>query len=314
MAGPDTSIHRPVLLRETLQELELRPGLVVVDATVGGAGHALEILRRILPGGKLLGLDRDPEMLQRARQRLDSAGLGAPGDYELIHASHAELLDVLAARDMDSVDRLLVDLGLSSDQLADPARGFGFSTTGLLDMRFDATQGEPIHTWLNRAEIAEITQVFSEYGEEPQAERIAQAIVEERRKRPLLQVPELLALFERFLGRGSRTPGKSHPATRLFQALRIQANAELEHLQRFLTQTAPEAVVAGGRLAVITFHSLEDRMTKQALSNREVWGSSSRKPIAPRPLEVKMNPRSRSAKLRIGIRADGEIDHISASN
>lgn len=314
MAGPDTSIHRPVLLRETLQELNLQPGLVVVDATVGGAGHAVEILKRILPGGKLLGLDRDPAMLQRAQHRLDSAGLGTPNDYELIHASHAELLEVLADRNLSTVDRLLVDLGLSSDQLADPARGFGFATTGILDMRFDTTQGKPVHAWLNRAEIAEITRVFSEFGEEPQAERIAQAIVEERRKRPLQQVPDLLALLERIVGRGDRAPGKSHPATRLFQALRIQANAELEHLQRFLTQTAPQAVAAGGRLAVITFHSLEDRMTKQALSNREVWESSSRKPIAPRPLEVKMNPRSRSAKLRIGIRADGQIDHISASN
>ncbi len=291
------------MLRETLRELELQPGLKVVDGTVGAAGHSVEILPRILPGGTLIGLDRDAEMLQRASQTLQEKNLL----YEnvlLEQSSYAELRSVLDAHEIESVDRILVDLGLSSDQLADRNRGFGFQSGGILDMRFDTRQGEPIRDWLNRASIEEITSVLKQFGEDPLSRLIAQSIGEQRRKEKIETVTQLTQLIEQVTsGRGNKS-GKSHPATRTFQALRIQANAELEHLQRFLTTTAPQSLAPGGRIAVITFHSLEDRIVKKILQDRDVWKSSSNKPIPASSLECKMNPRSRSAKLRIGIRAD----------
>ncbi|WP_013626672.1 16S rRNA (cytosine(1402)-N(4))-methyltransferase RsmH [Rubinisphaera brasiliensis] len=307
MTSPAPTQHRPVLLRETIQGMELKPGMTVIDGTVGAAGHSSEIWKRIQPGGRLIGLDRDPEMLARSSCRLgDSA--------DLIHASYLDANGVLEHLGVEKVDRLLVDLGLSSDQLADDQRGFGFATEGQLDMRFDMTQGKPVHHWLNKADVAEITKVLSEYGEEPQAAQIAAKVVDARRSQPITSVAALREIIEKVAGGRGRAAGKSHPATRTFQALRIFANAELEHLQRFLTITAPYVLKPGGLLAVITFHSLEDRLTKQALADREVWADSSKKPIGPTPLEIKMNPRSRSAKLRIGIRAEAEIDHISAES
>ncbi|MCA8985153.1 MAG: 16S rRNA (cytosine(1402)-N(4))-methyltransferase RsmH [Planctomycetaceae bacterium] len=310
MTPPDNTSHRPVLLRETIAALDLKPGLNVVDGTVGAGGHSAEILKRILPGGKLIGLDRDDSMLQRARTRLAPL---APEAFELLQASYADLETLLPELGLTTVDRLLVDLGLSSDQLADRERGFGFATQGSLDMRFDTSRGKPVHEWLNRADIAEITTVLTEFGEEPQAARIAQAITEQRRVRPILRASDLVALIEQACSSPGRRAEKSHPATRTFQALRIFINAELEHLKRFMTETAPACLKAGGILAVITFHSLEDRLVKQALADRAVWEISSKKPLIASPLEIKMNPRSRSAKLRIGIRAKPEIDHISGT-
>ncbi len=297
------SRHRPVMLRETLRELELQPGLTVVDGTVGAAGHSVEIVPRILPGGRLIGLDRDAEMLSRASEKLRISGFLSESVL-LEQSSYADVDQILARDEIDSVDRILVDLGLSSDQLADRNRGFGFQSSGILDMRFDAGQGEPIHHWLNRASIEEITSVLKQFGEEPLSRLIAQNIVEQRRKKKIETVSQLTQIIETVASRRGKKTGSSHPATRTFQALRIQANAELEHLQRFLTTTAPGALSPGGRIVVITFHSLEDRIVKKALQNREIWKSSSPRPISASSLECKMNPRSRSAKLRIGIRAD----------
>ncbi len=294
------------MLRETLRELALQPGLTVVDGTVGAAGHSVEILPGIQPCGLLIGLDRDAEMLGRASQRLQEANSEKtlPSNVLLEQTSYAELRSVLDAHSIETADRILVDLGLSSDQLADRNRGFGFQSGGILDMRFDASQGEPIHHWLNRASIEEITSVLKQFGEDPLSRLIAQSIGEQRRKERIETVSQLTQLIEKVAsGRGHKS-GKSHPATRTFQALRIQANAELEHLQRFLSTTAPESLAPGGRLAVITFHSLEDRIVKKMLQDRTTWKSSSNKPIPASSLECKMNPRSRSAKLRIGIRAD----------
>jgi len=291
------------MLRETLRELELQPGLKVVDGTVGAAGHSVEILSRILPGGKLIGLDRDAEMLQRASQTFEGKNLLCE-NVLLEQSSYAELRFVLDAHGIESVDCILVDLGLSSDQLADRNRGFGFQSGGILDMRFDTRQGEPIHHWLNRASIEEITSVLKQFGEDPLSRLIAQSIGEQRRKEKIETASQLTQLIEKVASGRGKKGGKSHPATRTFQALRIQANAELEHLQRFLTTTALQSLAPGGRLAVITFHSLEDRIVKKMLQDRDVWKSSSNKPIPASSLECKMNPRSRSAKLRIGIRAD----------
>ncbi|MBL4885508.1 MAG: 16S rRNA (cytosine(1402)-N(4))-methyltransferase RsmH [Planctomycetaceae bacterium] len=298
--------HRPVMLRETLQELALEPGLKIVDGTVGAGGHSLEVFPKIQPDGRLIGLDRDAEMLQRATatlQQLTEDNV-LPQNILLEQSSYAELRSVLDAHEIESVDRILVDLGLSSDQLADRKRGFGFQSDGSLDMRFDTRQGEPIHIWLNKASIEEITSVLLQFGEDPLSPLIAETIAEHRRKKRIETVSQLTELIETVAsGRGKRG-GKSHPATRTFQALRIQANAELEHLKRFLSTTAPESLAPDGRLVVITFHSLEDRIVKQMFQDRSVWKSSSKKPIPACPLECKMNPRSRSAKIRIGIRAD----------
>lgn len=300
------SRHRPVMLRETLRELELQPDLTVVDGTVGAAGHGVEILSRILPGGKLFGLDRDAGMLQRAEQRFQkthSDNLLA-NHLVLNQSSYAELDTVLQAHGIEVVDRILIDLGLSSDQLADQHRGFSFQQEGVLDMRFDTNQGTPIHYWLNRASVEEITTVLDQYGEDPLSKRIAQAIVEKRHKEKIETASQLTQLIEIVTSGREKKGAKSHPATRIFQALRIQANSELEHLKRFMEKTAPRSLAPGGRVVVITFHSLEDRLVKKMLQNRDIWKSSSNKPIVPTALERKMNPRCRSAKLRIGIRAD----------
>lgn len=294
------------MLRETLRELALEPGLRIVDGTVGAAGHSCEILPKIQPGGTLIGLDRDSEMLERASIKLQEKEPDGklPHNVLLEQSSYAELRSVLDAHQIESVDRILVDLGLSSDQLADRNRGFGFQSPGILDMRFDTRQGDPIHRWLNRASIEEITSVLLQFGEDPLSHLIAKTIVEHRRKEKIESVSQLTQLVETVASKRGKRGGKSHPATQTFQALRIQANSELEHLQRFLSTIAPESLAPGGRLVVITFHSLEDRIVKQSLQNRELWKSSSKKPIPASPLECKMNPRSRSAKLRIGIRAD----------
>ncbi|WP_146505631.1 16S rRNA (cytosine(1402)-N(4))-methyltransferase RsmH [Rubinisphaera italica] len=306
----DRTRHRPVLLRETISEMQLAPGQVIVDGTVGAAGHSRKILEKIQPGGKLLGLDRDRQMLVRAAKTLSGEShepaerIEVASDAILIHSSYAELEDALKAEGIEKVDAILVDLGLSSDQLESAERGFGFKTKGDLDMRFDESQGKPISEWLHQATIAEITMTLTEFGEEPLAQKLAEKIAFVRKSTLIQSAPQLGELVEEVYRENGRKVGSSHPATRTFQALRIQANAELEHLQRFLTTVAPACLKPGGRLAVISFHSLEDRMVKNALLDREIWQESSRKPTAASPLECKMNPRARSAKLRIGIRAE----------
>ncbi len=307
---PKPTRHRPVMLRETLQALELAPGLLVVDGTVGAAGHSQKIVEKIRPGGKLLGLDRDQEMLARAAETLTGEPHGPAARYQigedalLRHAPHSELEAVLQDEGFPLADRILVDLGLSSDQLESDERGFGFRTEGLLDMRFDKTTGQPVADWLGEASVAEITTVLSEYGEEPLAGQLAEEMSSRARRGQLRTADQLRELIEEVYQKQGHRLGSSHPATRTFQALRIAVNAELEHVQRFLTEVAPACLKPGGLLAVISFHSLEDRLTKNAFQNRDLWSSASRKPIGPSSLECKMNPRSRSAKLRIGIRAD----------
>jgi len=302
--------HRPVLLRETIEQLKLEAGMIVVDGTLGAAGHSIEIVKRVGEQGLLIGLDRDVEMLAKARLRLAEAGLAdandtLPGNILLKHGSYAELIEFLQEASIPAVDRILVDLGLSSDQLESRERGFGFQTEGPLDMRFDQSAGQAVWEWLSDNSIAEITKYLVEFGEEPLAAEIAERIKQTMPVHVPLSAAQLREVVENVYQNRRIKPGKSHPATRTFQALRIQANAELEHLQRLLSDVAPGCLKPGGRLAVISFHSLEDRMTKQAFQDRAVWSQATKKPITASSLEQKMNPRSRSAKLRIGIRADG---------
>jgi 16S rRNA (cytosine1402-N4)-methyltransferase len=285
--GPG-AVHVPVLLNEVLQYLDLKPGLVVVDGTVGAGGHAREILQRIQPGGRLIGVDRDPMMLAHGRQTLPAE------DTDLLHASYAELSDVLSERGITTVDRVLVDLGLSSDQLADTARGFSFDSDTGLDMRFDTSRGTSAADLVNEAPAAELSRIFYEYGEERHSRRIARRIVD---RRPLRTAAQLSDAVCSALPKG-RSWSRIHPATRVFQALRIAVNGELDQLKVLMDEQLPRCLATGGRAVVISFHSLEDRLVKQAFRDRTRWENLTHKPVTAREDEQQANPRSRSAKLR----------------
>lgn len=292
-SDPSGPVHQPVLLREVLQFLDLQPNLIVVDGTVGAGGHSLRIVPEISPGGSLLGLDRDPMMLRLAEQRL----AGSDG-VRLIHSSYARLRDQLDAIDVDAVDRVLVDLGLSSDQLEDRTRGFGFRAGGTLDLRFDPSTGVPASELLRTSGEQELRTIFEEFGDERFAGQIAKAIA---RSRSVISTTEELEQIVSAAVPGSGRGGK-HPATRVMQALRIAVNDELQHLQRSLDVTFHQCIRPGGRLVVISFHSIEDRMVKQAFRRQDQWQSLTPKPVEASPAELRMNPRARSAKLRAAIR------------
>ncbi|HUG94365.1 MAG TPA: 16S rRNA (cytosine(1402)-N(4))-methyltransferase RsmH [Planctomycetaceae bacterium] len=293
---PTPSVHKPVLLREVLELLDLRPGLTVVDGTVGGGGHSRHILEHIGPAGMLVGLDRDQSMLARA-----AVVLSAP-NCRLRQASYAELPQVLEDLGIGQVDRVLLDLGLSSDQLADAARGFGFQAAGPLDMRFDESQGTPAWQLLEQLDAAALEEIFHRYGEERFAGRIAARIVERRRLEPVRTAPDLAAVVEAAVPAKFRREARKHPATRIFQALRIAVNRELEHLETAVGATLPGCLAPGGRLVVITFHSLEDRIVKHAFRDKHRWQEQTSKPVIPRATEQRINPRARSAKLRAAVR------------
>jgi 16S rRNA (cytosine1402-N4)-methyltransferase len=288
------SVHTPVMLREVLQHLALQPGLVVLDGTVGGGGHSRKILEAIGPEGRLIGLDRDAGMLTKANTVLGGAHV------ILVHDSYAQARTVLDRLGIERVDRILVDLGLSSDQLADASRGFSFDATGPLDLRFDVTTGKPAWKRLAEWDEAELQNILLEYGEEPHNRRIAAAIVAQRADQPIRTARDLAELVARVVGsKGNRD---RHPATRTFQALRIAVNRELDQLTEALHTTFPACLKTGGLLVVISFHSLEDRLVKEAFRERSTLENLTPKPLEPLPAEVRFNPRSRSAKLRVARR------------
>jgi 16S rRNA (cytosine1402-N4)-methyltransferase len=290
------AIHVPVLLRETLQALDLSPGLTVVDGTLGGGGHSRHILSQIQPDGILIGLDRDPRMLQHAAEVVTGER------SHLCHSSYHDLPKILRELKVDAVDRIVLDLGLSSDQLADRDRGFGFSTLGPLDMRFDVSQGEPAVALLARATSEQLATIFHEFGEERFSRQIAEQIVRQRRTTPINTASDLVAAIDLALPSSIKHEARKAPATRVFQALRIAVNHELEHLQHALDHGLYESLRPGGRLVVITFHSLEDRLVKNAFRDETRWHCLHKKPIAPSPQEIRSNPRSRSAKLRVAVK------------
>ena len=281
------------MMREVLRWLDLRPGLVVADGTVGAGGHSAAILPRIQPAGRLIGLDRDPMMLAHAGRAVSGE------DVDLIQSSYADLRAVLDRFGLRHVDRTLLDLGLSSDQLADDARAFSFRSEGPLDLRFDVSRGRPAAALVATADAADPVQIFREFGEEPHAERIAERIVKTRASAPIRTGADLAATVEAVVPGGRR--GDTHPATRVFQALRIAVNGELDELRRMLDETLPACLAPGGRAVVISFHSLEDRMVKEAFRDRDRWQDLTPKPIPPTPSEQRMNPRSRTAKVRAAV-------------
>lgn len=290
------SVHVPVMLREVLHALQLSEGLTVMDGTVGAAGHSARILQQIGPSGRLVGFDRDPMMLGFARQNLNVPNVS------LIHSSYVHAKEELKRLDIDAVDRVLLDLGLSSDQLADRQRGFGFDAGGALDMRFDTSKGQPVSDLLNTCSQSEIESILADFGEEPLAAQIAQQICQRRSADPFETTQQLedcvLSVLPARDGRNQK-----NPATRVFQALRIAANEELKHVSDMMTSVLPQIVQPGGIAVIITFHSLEDRIVKTAFKGQQPWKALTKKPIEATPAEIRLNPRSRSAKLRAAQRS-----------
>jgi 16S rRNA (cytosine1402-N4)-methyltransferase len=300
--------HKSVLLTETLEGLAPRTGGRYADGTLGGAGHAEAILRASSPTGWLCGFDRDGAALEAARERLKPYA----GRFELFHCDFGSMSQRVEGGSFDGV---LLDLGVSSPQLDSPERGFSFQQDGPLDMRMDGRQELTAARLVNEAEAEELARLFWEYGGETQSRRIARAIVADRQSCPFERTLQLASLLERICPRGGR---KAHPATRVFQALRIAVNDEMGQLRRGL-EGALEMLRPGGRLAVITFHSLEDRAVKdfgRFWSRDYEPGSESDAPelrrprparlrrlnakaIVPGPEELRENPRSRSAQLRL---------------
>lgn len=294
--------HQPVLLEHVLAVLDPRPDQVIVDCTVGWAGHAVELLQRIGPQGLLIGLDLDPDNLPRARERLES--LAFP--FRLCHGNFAGLPALLQAEGVSQVDGLIADLGMSSMQVDDPERGFSYVRDGPLDMRMDRSRGQTAAAYLARVNESELAQGLAELGDEPDAERIARAIVVAREANPLQRTSELARVIAAAVGETSwqlhPRPGKwnLHPAARTFQALRILVNRELASLNELL-RILPGVLKPGGTGAVISFHSGEDRRVKSAFRTGKqsgIYSASADDPVRANPDERLANPRSRSAKLR----------------
>ena len=299
--GNGQPLHRPVLLREVVDLLALREGLVVVDGTVGAGGHARAIVPHIGPTGILVGLDRDSEILGPARAALaEATAAGAGPRISLHHCAHSRMHEALASIGQSRCDRVLLDLGVSSMQLDRPDRGFSFMADGPLDMRMDASAPDSAADWLAVVGERELVDVIFQLGEERHSRRIARAICDARRRTPLTRTGQLAEIVRSALPPAARH-GRIHPATRTFQAIRMHVNDELGELRRGL-DAAHACLRPGGRLCVITFHSLEDRIVKHYL--REHFEVVTRKPVVGMPDEIAENPRARSAKLRCGIRQE----------
>jgi len=287
------SIHVPVMLAEVLEHLQPKPGGVFVDGTLGGGGHTRALAERVGPTGRVIAVDLDPESIRRAERQL----AGMP--VSVVNASYADIPEILVEVAVAAADGILLDLGLSSDQLADESRGFSFQAGGELDLRFDTEHGEPAWRLLERLSEEHLADLIYLYGEERFSRRIARRIVEERRSSPIRTAAQLADLVRSCVPRS-----RGHnidPATRTFQALRIAVNAELDDLKSALRRL-PDCLKPGGRLAIISFHSLEDRLVKVAFRDDPRLKVITRKPVQATEEEISRNPRARSAKLRVAER------------
>lgn len=290
------AVHVPVMPREVLRFLQLTPGLTVMDGTVGAGGHSSQILSKIGPDGRLFGFDRDPMMLSFAASRLPDSNV------QLFHNSYSEASEVLAGEQVDHVDRVLLDLGLSSDQLSDRERGFGFDSGGPLDMRFDTSKGQSAAELLASTDQRKLEEILTDYGEEKFSRQIAEAICQRRRQQTITTTNELEEIVRSAIPRNAGGRSGKNPATRVFQALRIAVNEELEHVKKMMTEILPDLLGSGGIAVIITFHSLEDRIVKSAFKGMNQWQVLTKTPVESTPAEVRINPRSRSAKLRAAKR------------
>lgn len=303
--------HISVLLKESINGLNINPQGIYVDCTLGGAGHSTEILRRLGPGGRLIGLDQDPAAIANAEQRLQRFA----GRFQAVRANFVGIKQVLAELGISTVDGVLFDLGVSSYQLDTPERGFSYMHDAELDMRMDPDQPTSAKELVNDLSEEELTNIIRKYGEERWAKRIASFIVRERQRRPITTTGQLVEIIKAAVPANARREGP-HPAKRTFQALRIAVNNELGILKGAI-QGAVQVLKPGGRICVITFHSLEDRIIKDTfkeLANPCTCPPSfpvcncgkqpqvkiiTNKPIEPGAEELAYNPRARSAKLRI---------------
>jgi 16S rRNA (cytosine1402-N4)-methyltransferase len=298
--------HIPVLAQQVLLTLQPRPGQIVVDCTLGLGGHSARILERILPSGQLIGIDFDGASLAVARERLAKIPRSR-NHFHLFHNNFAALPTLLAELGIEKVDGVLADLGVSSPQIDDAGRGFSYRQPGPLDMRMDASRGQPASALINRLSEEELAAAFLELGDETDAPQIARLIVERRQVKPIETTQELTAVVcqaRRFtLQRAAGA--KLHPAARTFQALRILVNRELANLERLLA-VLPEHLKPGGIAAIITFHSGEDRPVKKSFiagKRAGLYRAIAPDPVLATPEEIRENPRARSAKLRWAQRA-----------
>lgn len=313
--------HIPVLLSECIDALHLYEGQTYVDATLGGAGHSLEVAKRIGRSGHLIGIDQDEVARRAARERLEALPDDIRPTIDVVEGNFGDLDSLLVAAQIPSIDAILFDLGVSSVQIDTPARGFSFKETGPLDMRMDPskntlTAAEIINTY-NAADLA---RVIRQYSDERWASRIADFVVEARKEHPITETEQLVDIIKAAVPASARRAG-GHPAKRTFQALRIEVNGELDVLRSGL-EAAVRWLAPGGHIAVISYHSLEDRIVKDLFKklsqgcncppdlpicvcgNKPILKVLTRKPILPTPEEIKRNPRSRSAKLRVAQRLD----------
>lgn len=291
MTGPTQ--HVPVMAQEVLEWLRPTAGQTFVDGTLGGGGHTRLLAEAVGSTGLVVSLDRDPAAVERTARTLDGLPVRAAA------ANYSDIPEVLADLNVAVVDGILLDLGLSSDQLGDTDRGFSFQSSGTLDLRFDTTRGEPAWKLVQRLSAEHLADLIFTFGEERYSRRIARRIVESRKANPIQTADELARVVRASVPR-SRDE-RIDPATRTFQALRIAVNEELKWLEVGLRRL-PDCLKPGGRLGVISFHSLEDRPVKEAFRNDERLTVLTRRPIRPGENEVAANPRSRSAKFRVAER------------
>jgi len=315
----NTFSHTSVLLEETIDGLNIRPDGIYLDGTLGGGGHSLEIVKRLSDKGRLIGIDRDQEAIEAATKRLSEYSQRV----NIVRANYGEFRNVLSALQIDQVDGILLDLGVSSHQFDDMSRGFSYREDAPLDMRMDQRQEMTAADIVNSYSEQELYRVIRDYGEEPFAKNIAKFIVREREQEPVTTTFQLVECIKKAIPAKIREKG-GHPAKRTFQALRIELNGELLVLQNSLSEMV-DALRPGGRIAVITFHSLEDRIVKNTFRTEEkpcicppdfpvcMCGRKSRghvvtrKPVIPSEAELEANPRSRSAKLRIFEKIKEEV-------
>lgn len=304
--------HIPVMLNEILAYLDPQPGQLMIDCTAGGGGHSKALLKKLLPGGQLIALDQDEDAVMAAKQALEP--LGAE-NFTVIRTNFVNMAESVRAVTEQKADGILFDLGVSSWQLDNIKRGFSYQHDAPLDMRMDTAATQTAALLVNTASTEELTRIISDFGEERWAKRIAQFIAEERKKEPIETTGQLVEIIKKAVPKGARREGP-HPAKRTFQAIRIAVNRELEILDEALDQ-AVGLLKPGGKLAVITFHSLEDRIVKEffrkkaqgctcpkefpvcVCNNRPAVKIITGKPVLPAEEEVEANPRSRSAKLRV---------------
>lgn len=285
--------HQPVMEKEVLYYLLWRKDGVYVDATVGGGGHALSLLSQLEEGAVLIGIDRDEEAIKMAEKTLQHS----PLPVYLVRGNFSQIDQILLSLGTEQVSGILFDLGVSSWQLDEAERGFSFQKEGPLDMRMDLSQKQDAYQVVNKLSEKELADLIYYYGEERFSRKIAQAIVRERERKPIATTRELAQIIERVVPQRE----KIHPATRTFMALRIFVNEELKEIEEALEKVSP-LVEEGGRVVVISYHSLEDRIVKSFFRHREEWEILTKKPVRPTPQEVKDNPRARSGRLRAARR------------